>query len=138
MSDANSREELGFVDYKPDCSMVHLYRTAEDWRLVSSTQFTPMFSEKCNAAFSRRCSHCGAWHNFIAKPGLAHICGLHNRRHESAQDLELVLAEAEREYVEQRKATRAATAKLNYDPDKALRQFLTWYCNEIATPKADH
>jgi hypothetical protein len=89
------------VDYKADCSLVQCYRLA-DWHLASSTQFTPLFNGKCDSAFSLRCSYCGCYHNFVAKPrGLAHVCNVHNRRHDSREDLERVLAEAERKYIQE-------------------------------------
>jgi hypothetical protein len=94
------RLELGFVNYKLDCSFVQCYRMA-DWHLACSTQFTPVFGGKCNASFSCYCGHCGCYHNFIAKPGLAHVCNVHNRRHDSREDLERLLAEAEAEYIQE-------------------------------------
>jgi hypothetical protein len=123
------QRQLGFMEYKPDCSLVQCYRIA-DWRLASSTQFDPVFDGKCDASFSRYCSHCGCYHNFIAKPSaLAHVCNMHNRRHESKEDLENVLAEAEHAYIQRIEAARAATADPSYDPDKALVKFLHWYHN---------
>jgi hypothetical protein len=95
-----NRRDMGFIDADSDCSIVQFYRMS-DCNLSSSTQFEPIFDEKCPVAFSRYCTHCKMFHNFIAVPSiLAHFCTVHNRRHETKEDLEQVVAEAEQRHIQ--------------------------------------